>query len=322
MWFLWSSRDYVAAAYSTAPDSEQIRLNGVDLQVKKTPIEPSPFVVDRADDTRRKPMAVLFTEDEVEEEIVIAMSGGDATIQGSANGPSEPAFGGVVRLERHTVEGIGKLDTRIGASGGWGVSGLPGGRYRVRAWLPGRATMTHSEVFFIEDDGVVSLDFDLVEVDPEPILEFVHGGPMYQGLTGTIGVSVSQKVVDPDGLVLSTPISGATISIQTSSEVSSTTGRAALTDQEGVARFTLRCNRIGNGNVIVRYGLIVKSFPLPGCRAIPPPPTLPPTTLAPVQPPVNPSASSSSSAPSASGASTSTARATTATQTNNSGSGQ
>lgn len=313
---MWSSLDYVAGAYSTTSDTEEIRLSGVDLQVKKTPIGESPFVFAAAEDTRRKPMAVLFTEEPVEEEVVIAMDEGDATIQGSAtiqavgDTPEGPAFGGVVRLERHTVDGIGKVETRVDANGGWGIGGLPGGRYRVRAWVPGRATMAHSEVFFIEDDGVVSLDFDLQEVDPEPNLEFVHGGAMYKGLTGTIGVGVTQRVVDADGLILLTPISGATISIQTSAEVSSTTGQSALTDQDGVARFTLRCNRIGNGNIIIRYGLIVESHPLPGCLAIPPPPTLPPTVPKTVQSTATPEAGNkTTTAPSTAGATSSSAKA-------------
>ena len=270
---MWTNRDYMADAYAITPNTLELRLSGVDLEIDRTEIDPSPFDIPAAPDTRRKPLGLLFTTTTTIEPPTVAMTDGESRLEGSAVGPDGPAFGGIVRIERHTSQGLGSVDARVGADGRWGIDGLPGGRYRIRAWVPGRLTMTASEVIFLEAEETAQFDFQLEEVDPQPELQFIHGGPIYEGLTGEVAVAVSQRVVDADGLILTTPVVGAVINLQPTSGVGTVGGASKITGADGAARFVLRCARVGSGNAIARYGAIEAIFALPGCRRIPPPPT-------------------------------------------------
>ncbi len=273
---MWHNRHFVVDAYRIDADGPaEIRLSGVSLDFDKTELAASPYVVHTGIDTRRRPMSLLFTPPEVDP---VEMIGGEARIAGAVRIDDEPASGAVVRLERHTTAGTGVRDVLVGANGRFTARNLPGGRYRVRAWLPGAGAMTTSDVFFLEAKGTMTRTYQLEAVDPEPTVQFVNGGTMTVGLTGTFGVIMSRADVDGEGVISTVPVAGMPVAVQFSSHVSSLSPAVVFTDDRGLAQFRMRCLTTGMGRATVTIGHQgleeTTVVALAACVA-PPPPTLP-----------------------------------------------
>ncbi len=271
---MWNERDFVVDAYRQDDDGpSELRLSGVNLDFETAELPASPYVVHTAPDTRRRPMSLLFTAAEIDP---VDMIGGESRIAGIVKVDGEPASGAVVRLERHTSTGTGVRDVLAGADGRFSARNLPGGRYRVRAWIPGTATMTGSDVFFLEADESVSRSYSLQVVDTEPRVGFVNGGTMTVGLTGSFGVYVARNDVDNDGIIVETPVSGVSVSATFTDDVDLLSPLAATTDQRGLTQFRMRCLRPGTGRATVTIGDEQQTVALAGCQPMPPTTTVAP----------------------------------------------
>lgn len=274
---MWSSRHPVLDAYDTTPNTLELRLSGVDLAVARTERSRSPYATPAAPDTRNRPLPVRSTTELAPPVALVATSGGKGKISGTVVGPDGPQQGALVRIERHTSDGIGVLQMATDLDGRWSFEELPGGRYRARAWVPGLMTTGRSEVTFLPDEGSAEFAFSLWGVDPAPSFEFVDGGQIYQGGTGTVAVVVTRRSVDLDGVVVTVPVPSAAVSIELSPTMSLVSSPVQFTDPQGSARFVLGCPAQGlsdtdsNGVLVARFGELVGTFPLPGCQPVPPP---------------------------------------------------
>lgn len=265
---MWHERDFVLDAYRQDDDGPaELRLSGVTLDFEKTDIPASPYVVHTAPDTRRRPMSLLFTAPEVDP---VDMVGGESRISGIVRIDDEPASSALVRLERHTSTGTGVRDVIVGADGRFSARSLPGGRYRVRAWIPGKATMTASDVFFLEAEEAISRSYNLPLVDLEPRVEFVNGGTMTVGLTGGFGVVITRNDVDADGILISAPVTGVEVSASFTDDVTPLSPLVVPTDESGLAQFRMRCVRAGTGRATVTIDSEVRTVALASCIPMPP----------------------------------------------------
>ena len=271
---MWASRDFVATAYEERESRGQLRLTGLDLTIEPSEIEPSPFWIDNAPDSRQVALSVTQNDVEIEPASPIKIVGGESRLSGVVVGPDGPIPFATIRLERHTSEGTIGVDVTSDGVGRWTARQLQGGRYRVRAWRPGEATMAGSEVLFLEAKEWATLDLELDEVDPTPTLSYTDRGKIYQGLSGTIAISVTTRTVDDEGISVIAGLPGAIVTVSPSSGV--VIGPVvAVTDGDGVARFTVRCLGLGRPFVIASHGELQQSFGLPECVPIPPPPPPP-----------------------------------------------
>lgn len=238
---MWLNRSAVFDAYSTTgPSAPDVRLSGVDLAVGLTPMGASPLARPLAPDGRGQPAPALLPMAAAEEPTV-AMGGGTASLRGTVVGPDGPVAGATVEIQRHTEAGIGSRLLTTSEEGEWSVRGMPGGRYRVRAWLPALLTMGGSEVRFVEAGEVADFTFSLWGIDPSPGLELVDAGPIYEGSTGEVAVVASRRSIDADGFIVTTPLPGVGIDVEVTPDVvllSSSSGTAGV---DGAARFTIGC---------------------------------------------------------------------------------
>ena len=288
---MWSSRDYVIDAYSRDDDDAlQVTFSGIDLDVGLSDVGPSPYLIPSAKDTRWAVMPALSPAVDPDQEVPpVELNGGEARFAGTITNDGEPVHGATIAIERLTSDGIGEVQVRSNAVGRWGLDGLQGGRYRVRSWVPGQMTSGASVVRFVADNTTEQFNFELDEIDPTPTIEFVHGGAIFQGSTGSVAVAVNRRAIDQNGVVVSAPINGWPVSVQTTREVSLRSSSVDTTNSEGVASFTLRCNSVSSSGVItVTVNQQTEIFRLPGCRARPttttttaPPPRPRATTTAP-----------------------------------------
>lgn len=290
---MWSNRDFVVEAYQPTPNTLQVRLSGVDLAVTRSAIEPSPFLIPAAPDTRRATLPALTRPEPSDADPLppVEMTGGESRLNGTVVGPDGPVPGASVAIERHTSHGIGTLLVTTDEAGTWTAGRLPGGRYRVRAWLPGLMTTGGSEVRYVAEKESAEFTFSMWGVDPTPSLEFVHGGAIYESRTGEVAVVLSRRYVDDEGIVVTAPIAGGLITVEVTSEVTIASSPVQLTGSDGVARFTLSCtaqlpvlsqNAAGQDGgaqgaetLTASSGSLSASFALPGCRPLPTPAPIP-----------------------------------------------
>ncbi len=374
LWSGWDRRADVIDAYTeSAPEQQtEIRLSGLDLTIAKTKIEPSPFVVQAAPDTRRRPIALLFT-DEGGDEAEVAMFGGRASLSGHVKAPivQEPdpsphessssglsnrngrnrtsgattsttspsaiplitlppgtkppstqssgtqssgtqppatqpsstqtsgtqtpktsspgagsattpgtdpasptaatssAAGGIVRLERFTSEGVGIREVPIDADGSWSATGLLGGRYRIRAWVPGRFTSGPPEITFLNAEANEVVNFNLVGVDSTLSVQFHDAGSFYEDMSGSVGFTVTSEAVDENGIIVTGPVSGLDFSVSIDGVYSFETSSVQRTNSNGAVIFNLRCHTPGVASMVAIFNGRQRSYALPACIRAP-----------------------------------------------------
>jgi hypothetical protein len=209
---------------------------------------------------------------------------GRARIAGVVNGPQGPVPGAMVRLERAVGGETQVLDLQTGPDGRYDAAGIGGGRYRVRAFLPPTLAQPTGEVLFLRADEDRALDL-AVEAFGEPSLSLAFApDPPLLDQAVNVAVRVTGRLVDPDGVVRTSSVAGAVVSVGTSGGMTPTSSSSASTDGDGQARFTYRCEAAVETRLQVTARL--------PAALVAPPPTAPPDTT-------DPTATTATTAPAA-----------------------
>lgn len=196
---------------------------------------------------------------------------GRAAVRGVVVGPDGAVPGAVVRIERLVGDAVQVRDVRTGGDGTFRVDGLPGGRLRVRAFQPPALTMTQPEIFFLGGDEERDLRLNVTRhTGPDVRASTAPEAPRVGDLVNLL-VWVAERVVDDDGVARTVPRPGVPVDIQSSGWVY-VDGRP-ITDAEGVALFTFRCDRETSVTATALIGTAPeqRSYPLevPGCASRP-----------------------------------------------------
>ncbi len=270
---MWLERDRVVSAYTDESEPIEFRLDGIDLTSAKTPVEPSPFVLVASPDLRTEQVVPVVAAPA--EAIDVELGGGEAAFNGTVVGPTGPVGGAVVRLERHTTEGIASVQTTTDALGTWSATGLVGGRWRVRTYVPNLYTSGPSQIFFLANGDEVEVNTTLTAPSEVPVVELVGHASTYINQSYTYAVTVGVPRVDEEGRVVVVPAAGARVSVL-STNSSLTSANVVSADSGGAARFNLTCQSFGTPSmsVSVQIGTTTHStrLTLAPCVALPPPP--------------------------------------------------
>lgn len=211
---------------------------------------------------------------------------GSASIVGTVRGPGGPVPGATVRIERLAGSGATRTDVLTGADGRFELRGIPGGPYRVRAFLAPALAMTEPEVRFLRDRE--EHPFDLVVEDQRRIVArgAVAPDPPYVGEDLNLAVAVATRSVDADGVVRSAPVVGTRVELSglgawslrtggstfpprgTSTTLFRSGSTVAFTDSFGEVRYELRCEVAGDPGLSVLVSVLVTP---PAVEGQPPP---------------------------------------------------
>lgn len=270
---MWLERDRVVSAYTDESEPIEFRLDGIDLSSSKTPIEPSPFALVASPDLRSQQVVPVAAS--VPDDAKVELGGGEASFIGTVTGPTGPVPGAVVHLERHTTEGIASVQTTTDEFGLWSATGLAGGRWRVRSYVPNLYTSGPSQVFFVSEDEDVTIDATMTAPSEVPVIDLVGPASTYINQSYTYAVTVGIRRVDAEGRVVVVPAPNAQVTVlSTSSSLTSTD--VVSTDSGGAARFSMACGSLGTPSfsLSVRVGATTHStrLTLAPCIALPPPP--------------------------------------------------
>lgn len=210
---------------------------------------------------------------------------GSARLVGTVRGPAGPVAGATVRVERFVADGSRQTDVMTGEDGRFVLEGVPGGRYRVRAFQPPRLAQLEADVRFLADGAEHEFDLVLEEHTGLVVRSSAAPSPATVGFPVNLVVLVAERRVDEDGIVRVAPVAGARAELAGLSRWSlrfdgggSSSSTATSTDGAGRARWALQCDAPGDPGLAVRIPVTVAAAPP---AAGPPDPSAPPTTAAP-----------------------------------------
>ena len=208
---------------------------------------------------------------------------GAARLVGVVRGPAGPVAGATVRVERFVVGREVRTDVLTGPDGRWVLEGVPGGRYRVRAFLAPSLAQVEAEVRFLADRAEHEFDLTMEEHSGLVVRSSSAPAPAMVGSPVNLVVQVAQRRVDGDGIVRAAPVPGSSVELTglgrwvVRDDGSTFPGQdreaTARTDGEGRARWELRCEVAGDPGLAVRIPVTVSSPAPPAAGAQPDPQT-------------------------------------------------
>jgi hypothetical protein len=196
---------------------------------------------------------------------------GRAVLQGVVVGPDGNVPDAVIRIERLVGDTVQVREVRTGPEGTFAVDGLPGGRMRVRAYAPPTLTMAAPDIFFLADGEARDLRLTVTRHDgPDVRASTAPRAPVVGDLVNVL-VWVAERVVDGEGVARTVPRAGVPVEIRSSGWVF-VEGRS-VTDGEGNALFTFRCERASPVTATAFIGTVddQRAYPLevPPCAERP-----------------------------------------------------
>lgn len=207
------------------------------------------------------------------------ISTGRSTIRGVVTGPEGPLPGAVVRLERLVGDATQRRDVTTGPDGTYEAKAIPGGRYRVRAFLPPTLTTMETEVFYLVDGDERDLALVTVPFTGRVVLASTTPAAPTVGGGVNLAIRVAERQVDADGIGREQPLANVPVRVNSSgwTELVEPTG---LTDAAGVLVLSFRCDRVSPVSAVAIVGVEQEAIPLdvPPCA---PRPTTTTTTTTP-----------------------------------------
>ena len=181
-------------------------------------------------------------------------SAGFVTFRGRVTGPDGPVPGAVVVAERLVDDAVQRFEARAGDDGTYELTGVPGGRYRVRAFLPPQLAMTSPEIFFQRDFESRDLDLRVEEFTGVVVRASVAPRAPIDGRGVNLAVLVAERRVGDDGIAREVPVAGVPVRVTASGWTSLDGGAARVTDGDGIAVFQYRCTATGPASATAYVG--------------------------------------------------------------------
>ena len=273
--WMWETRDDVVSAYTDERSIEALRIEPLTFAAATIPPEEADGAMKLAEapntgSVQMEPLA--FVETPVESP---AVRGGNATLQGTVLGLDAEDVG-QVRLTRITDGGQQEVTVPVEEDGTWVAEKIVGGRYRVRALVPGLRASNGSAVLFLAEKESRNLQLKVTTPPQSLVFDVVATEDPELGGPSVVAVTVGQQVVDADGRSVVSPVVGIPVTASFSPVVALLSSNTVPTSQIGAARFLVRCELLGTSSLTVTAEGQATVFTIPACvPPAPPPETVP-----------------------------------------------
>jgi hypothetical protein len=264
---MWNHRNDVIDAYTNPSDPVEFQLEGLQLVPDRAETLPSPYLIDR---TTRDPQP-LPPPLPSPEATLVTFGGGSAALAGVVLGPQGPVAGAIVRVERHTSDGSAEIDLLTDQDGRWSATGLLGGRFRVRSFVPSQLAQESPTVFFLSEEEQRRVDTTLVGPDVRPRIDAHHADEVFVGEQGTVAITFGTETIDAEGRTVIDAISGAQLDVSLSGPVTLLSASTVNTNSAGAANFLVACNSVGPVSMTVIHESGPASLPVWTCAVEPEP---------------------------------------------------
>ena len=187
---------------------------------------------------------------------------GRATLRGIVEGPEGPVPNAVIRAERLVGDAVQQLDVRAGADGTFVFDGVPGGRYRVRAFLPPSLAMGDPQIFYQADGEVRDMRLRVEEFSGIVVRDAVTPTAPVVGDGVNLAVRVSERRVGDDGIAREVPLADLQVRVDASGWTPLDAEPIVATRSDGIAVFQFRCDRVTAVSATAVIGGSDEVFPL------------------------------------------------------------
>lgn len=184
----------------------------------------------------------------------VALTPGEARLQGVVIGPDGLVAGATVLVERLVGDGVASATVTTGPDGAWNAVGILGGRYRVRAWRAPDLALTTPLSFFLQNKESRDTDLRLERHSGVVVTSAVAPSPPIVDEPVRLVVRTYTRSVDEQGIVRNQPVPGVEVELTGSSQWRVETENPTFADDTGRAEWILRCGNLGTHALAVRVG--------------------------------------------------------------------
>lgn len=196
-------------------------------------------------------------------------SEGEAVVEGRVLDVSgDPVPGAIVRAEWYVVDPPLAVQAATAGDGSYRLDRLPGGRWRVRAFLPPEYATVQPSEFFLAADEARTVDLRVARVDAYNVTWDVEPDPPIVDLEAELVVQFTERSVDEEGRVETTPLAGMGVTLFLEEDWDTDDPAVKVTDGSGVVRWRLACRRAGRQRVEVSTSLAVDVLDVAACIPI------------------------------------------------------
>jgi hypothetical protein len=212
----------------------------------------------------------------------VSLTPGKAGLSGVVIGPGGPVPSATVLVERLVGDAVGATSVPTGADGSWKLTGIRGGRYRIRAWRAPDLALTTPQILFLGGTDNQSLALNVSQFNAngstDTLTATVTPNPPPVGIVATLTVQIMSQVVGNDGVVRFAPIPGDQVSLTDAGNVVIAGANPGTTDAGGRVSWQIGCVSPGPESIQAVVNGIT-SYPLttPDCSNVG---IVPPTTAA------------------------------------------
>jgi hypothetical protein len=177
---------------------------------------------------------------------------GTSQIKGTVTGPDGPVPNATVKIEHLVLDQSRLTDVKTAADGTFALPDVPGGRYRVRAFLFPSLALVEPELFFLTEGDTRELRLELSPYEGLTATAAVAPDPPLLGYAVNLVVQLETRSVDSHGVVHASAQSGMQVELLSPGRWVMSSDAFAITDDHGQARFSLECQAVGNPDLSLR----------------------------------------------------------------------
>ena len=198
----------------------------------------------------------------------VAVGPGAARLEGTVSGPEGPVAGAVVHAERLVGETSAAVDVATGADGRWVIPGILGGRYRIRAWRAPDLALLQPAVLYLAGQETRAVNLAVGRYGTPPaVVSAIAPNPPASNQFANLALRITQRTVDPGGIVRTAPLAGAEVALLASAEWLVLSANPSLTDSSGAVHWDVWCAGPGSHPLWVAVaGSPPSQVSVPACR--------------------------------------------------------
>jgi len=202
----------------------------------------------------------------------LAVSPGPASIGGTVvDDTGAPVGAATVSVQRVVGSRVAAAQVTSAPDGTWGVQGILGGAYRVRAWRAPDLAQPSATVVFVPATGTTpALTLTVDHYTGTSVQAAVSPNPPALGAPADLLVQVNSATVGTDGVVRQAPVAGAEVTIDATGDWSVAGPALEVTGANGQVVWQATCESPGPQPVAVTVnGGGSVGLSLPNCAAPP-----------------------------------------------------
>jgi hypothetical protein len=211
------------------------------------------------------------TPSEVEEE-ELEIEGGRVTVRGRVLDGTDGVGGASVSIERIVGDRSAQITLTADGNGRYEAANLQGGLYRIRAWRAPDLSMQQSQVHFVSERQVLDANLAVNEEADSRFTATFDSGEARVGRSYTVSVEFRSSQVNAEGIIEDAPVANQITLIEVSDPLVLESRVIATSGRDGIARFSMRCSKVGQGRIVVIASGNRRNVSVPSCQ-LPPRPT-------------------------------------------------